>query len=141
MPHYQIVLTQEFRQPVTEVFDCLADHNRLRDVFGVPVARIHDGTDSPNGVGSIRRIGPWPVGIQETVTAVVPNKRIEYRVSRFGGPIRKHRGSIEFDEIDGGSRVTWRIDFDALPGVGALVSRTLEQGLGKGLKRYARRAA
>jgi len=141
VPHYQIVLTQDFRQPVTEVFDCLADHNRLRDVFGVPVARIHDGTDSPNGVGSIRRIGPWPVGIQETVTAIEPNKRIEYRVSRFGGPIRRHRGRIDFDETAAGSRITWRIDFDSLPGVGSLVSKALEQGLARGLKRFAGRAA
>ena len=139
MPHYQIVLKQDFARPVAEVFEHLADHNRLREVFGIPVTRIKDGVDSPNGVGSTRRIGPWPVGIQETVTALNPPNYIEYRISRFGGPVRNHRGHIAFAETATGCRVTWTIDFDALPGLGTLISQTLEQGLGRGLKKLARR--
>ena len=138
MPRYQIVINQDFDRPVGEVFSVLADHNRLGQVFGVPVARIRDGIDAPNGVGSIRRIGPWPIGTQETVTALDPDRRIDYRISRFGGPLRQHQGRIEFAETDSGSHITWTIDFSALPGVGRLVSRTLEQGLTRGLRRFAK---
>ena len=137
MPHYKIVLNQEFQKPIDEVFDALADHNRLGQIFGVPVKRIKDGTDTPNGVGSIRRIGPWPIGTQETVTALKPNEKIDYRISRFGGPMRKHRGNLSFEGDEKGCRLVWTIEFDALPGLGGLVKQTLAKGLGRGLKRFA----
>lgn len=139
MPHYRVVVRQDFNQPVETLFELLSDHQRLRQVLGVPVSRIREGAQSPNGVGSIRRIGPWPFGLQETVTALRPPERIDYRISRFGGPIRKHRGSLLFEETGQGSRVTWTIEFDALPVIGKLVSQVLERGLGRGLARYAAR--
>lgn len=137
MPRYQIVINQDFNRPVDEVFEQLADHNRLSQIFGIPVKRIRDGVDTPNGVGSTRRLGPWPVGVQETVTALTPSQSIDYRISRFGGPVRKHSGHIEFAPTDTGSRITWTIDFSALPVLGGLVSKALEEGLGRGLRRYA----
>lgn len=140
MPHYRVVVRQDFNQSVDSLFAVLSDHQRLGQVLGVPVTRIREGAESPNGVGSIRRIGPWPFGIQETVTALRPPSRIDYRISRFGGVIRKHRGSLLFEDTGQGSRVTWTIEFDALPVVGALVSKTLQRGLGRGLARFAKQS-
>lgn len=132
-------ITQSSSRPLTELFEALADHNRLSAVFGIPVRRVRDGAASPNGVGSARVLGLFvPLGVEETVTALVPDKSIDYRISRGGFPIRNHQGRIEFAERDGRSLVTWTIRFDsALPLVGTLVRQVLSIAIRRGLRRIA----
>ena len=68
----------------------------------------------------------------------VPNKSIDYRISRGGFPIRNHKGRIEFAERDGRSLVTWTIRFDsALPLAGTVVQRVLSTAIKRGLRRIA----
>ena len=138
MTEYQIVLEQTFPAPVERVFSVLADHNQLGKVLGVPVRRIREGHDSPNGVGSVRRLGPWPIGTQETVTALELNKSIEYTINKFGGPVRKHNGEITFADHGESSSVRWEINFSSLPLIGDLVGNLLDKGLGAGLRRLSR---
>lgn len=135
MHHVDIAYSS--RLPLAELFEALADHNRLGKVFGVPVRRIRDGQPGPNGVGSVRRIGAGPLGVEETVTALVDRESIDYRITRGGFPLRNHRGRIEFfDSADGGSRVEWTIEFDsALPLVGPVLGVVLRTAISTGLKR------
>ena len=72
------------------------------------------------------------------MTAVTPNRLIEYRITKGGGPIRNHRGRVDFAPTSSGSRVTWTIQFDgALPLVGPALKFVLGEGVRRGLKRIA----
>ena len=135
---HRIELTHQSRLPVSQLFEALADHNRLGKVFGAPVRRIRDGDTDPNGVGSVRKIGVGPVGVEETVTALERDRSIDYRITRGGFPIRDHRGHIDFAESGDGSRVTWTIEFGShLPGAGAVLAFVLERAIRMGLRRVA----
>ena len=135
MGHHTVEVVHASDRPVHELFAELADHERLRRVFGVPVRRIRDGESEPNGVGSVRRMGVGLLKLEETVTAIDPDRSIEYRITRGGGPVRNHRGRLEFARVGNGSRVIWTIDYDSLPIVGTalrkVLTRVLERGLGK----------
>lgn len=134
---HRIDITHKSRLPLSRLFQELADHNNLGKVLGVPVRRIRDGRDSLNGVGSVRRIGPGPLGIEETVVDLIQDERIDYRISKGGFPLRNHRGSLSFTATpDGGSRVDWTIEFDShLPVAGTILKLVLGQGIRMGLKR------
>jgi len=135
MAHHTVEVVYASARSVPALFAELADHDRLRRVFGVPVRRIRDGESEINGVGSVRRLGVGPLGFEETVTAIEPDRSIEYRITRGGGPVRNHRGRLEFSSVGGGARVIWTIDYDSLPIVGtalqAVLSRVIKRGLGK----------
>ena len=138
MSQQNIEIVQDFRKPLAEVFDYLSDHNKLGKVLGIPVRRIRDGEGNVNGVGSVRKLGLGPLAVEETVTAISPNRSIDYRISKGGGPIRNHRGKLEFSGSSRGSRVAWTIQFDSpVPLVGPLVKAVLTQGIRLGLKRIA----
>ena len=132
-----IDISYDSRLSVSELFEALADHNRLSKVFGVPVRRIVDGETELNGVGSVRKIGPGPLGVEETVTELVPNESIGYRITRGGFPIRNHSGRLEFSGNGAsGSRVEWTIEFEsALPVAGHVLAFVLKQAISLGLKR------
>ncbi len=135
MGHHTVEVVHASARPVEELFADLADHERLSRVFGVPVRRVRDGEGDPNGVGSVRRMGVGLLKLEETVTAIEPRRSIEYRITRGAGPVRNHRGKLEFATVGTGSRVTWTIEYDSLPLVGGalkkLLSRALARGLGK----------
>lgn len=135
MPRYTVDVTQDYRAPAETVFRALSDHNRLGRVLGIPVKRVVDGRPDVNGPGSVRRMGLWPVAIEETVYEVVPNQTIHYRISKGGAPLSNHRGDLTFSSTGSGSRVNWTISFDAPPVIGAVVRQVLTQGLRLGLKR------
>lgn len=136
MGKYTVKVAQDYRQPVEAVFAQLADHNNLTRVLGIPVKRVVDGRNDVNGVGSVRKMGLGPLAVEEMVTAVEPNKSIDYRISKGGAPLKNHRGGLTFTSTPGGSRVEWTITFDSsLPIAGAVVKQVLTQGLRLGLKR------
>lgn len=135
MAHYTIDILQEYTLPVESVFSVLSDHNRLTRILGVPVKRIIDGHDSPNGAGSVRKLGIGPLSLEETVYTSVPNETIHYRISKGGAPLKNHTGDVNFYKTVGGSRVNWVIHFDAPPVIGRIVQQVLAQGIKMGLKR------
>lgn len=134
MPEHRITLHQEFLKPVDEVFGYLADHHNLATIFGIPVKRVKDGEGDPNGVGSVRQLGMKPLAIEETVRLVVPNETIEYAITKGGGPVTAHYGKQRFEAIDGGTRLHWEIRFYAPRVVGAVVAKTLDVALTRGLR-------
>jgi len=137
MAQQQVRVTREFHQPVETIFAALADHENLSKVFGIPVRRVRDGNKGDlNGVGSVRRLGIGPIGVEETVTAVTPNRSIRYKITKGGAPIRNHRGELAFAKTAQGSTVLWTIDFDAsVPLAGPILKFVLTQALTMGLKR------
>jgi len=93
----RIEITKTFPFSVDKLFDFLSDHENLEVIFApAKIKRVKPGIDSPNGVGSTRRmrilIAP---PFEETVTKVVPNELIEYKISK-GSPLKNHKGTMRF---------------------------------------------
>jgi hypothetical protein len=135
MPRYRIEVVHESPLASHALFAELVDHERLNRVFGVPVKRIRDGESDKNGVGSVRAMGFGPLRLEETVTAVVPDREIEYRITRGGGPVKNHRGKVEISDSGAGARVSWTIEYDALAGVGRALEMVLSRALKRGLRK------
>ena len=135
MSQQTVSISQTFSKPVGEVFNFLANHNNLSKVFVLPVKRIKDGLTEPNGIGSVRRLGPAPFGVEETVSGMVPNELIEYRITKNGGPIKNHNGVMQFGETPTGSSLQWTINFNAPPLLGPVIKAGLTAAITVGLKR------
>lgn len=142
MAMYTIEIDETFDVPRRKVFALFADHHRFGKLLGAPVKRIKDSDQAdPNGIGSVRKIGIGPIGLEETVLNFEPDSLIEYAITSLS-PIRNHHGRIRFDETpDGGTRLNYTITFeDIVPFTGKVVSTALEQGLRRGIKRVPKLA-
>jgi len=133
-------VTHEFSAPVERVFAYLAEHENLAQLFGTRVARVRDGASERNGVGSCRRLSFWGLlPFEETVTELVPNERIVYRITK-GSPMREHEGAMAFSPTGaGGTRLDYRIHFGSpVPGLAAVVARALHGNIARGLRKLDR---
>ncbi|WP_375192918.1 SRPBCC family protein [Marinobacter sp.] len=142
MAMYTIEIDETFDVPRRKVFALFADHHRFGKLLGAPVKRIKDSDQAdPNGIGSVRKIGIGPIGLEETVLNFEPDSLIEYAITSLS-PIRNHHGRIRFDETpNGGTRLNYTITFeDIVPFTGKVVSTALEQGLRRGIKRVPKLA-
>ena len=138
-----VIVDHDFQLPPERVFAYLAEHENLESIFGAKITRINDGTDGTrNGVGSVRelKIGPLP-GFEETVTEVVPNELIRYRITK-GSPLRDHEGVMRFSPNgDGGTHLHYEIRFGAVvPGLDMLIKAGLQRNVAKGMTRVERDA-
>ncbi len=137
MASYSIEINETFDVPRSRVFALFADHKRFGQLLGAPVKRIKDSDQAdPNGIGSVRKIGIGPIGLEETILSFEPDSLIEYTISSLS-PIRNHFGRIRFDDTpEGLTLVNYTIRFDDIvPFTGKIVSNTLEQGIRRGIKR------
>jgi uncharacterized protein YndB with AHSA1/START domain len=132
-------VTQDFPQPVEQVFAYLAEHENLAPVFGTKIRRINDGTDgSRNGTGSARemRVGPLPPFV-ETNVEVAPNELIRYRITK-GGILKDHEGVLRFTSRGDGSHLDWTITFDGkAPGIGPFVKSKLTRDVSRAMHKLA----
>jgi Polyketide cyclase / dehydrase and lipid transport len=139
-PMQRVHVTQDFPQPVEELFAHLNEQENLEPLFGCKIKRLSDGTDGTrNGTGASRelKVGPLP-GFVETNTEVIPNELIRYRITK-GGVLKNHEGVMRFSRAGTGSRLDYTIDFDGkAPGVGPFVKSMLTRNITNALRRYAK---
>ena len=132
-----VIVDHDFQLPPERVFAYLAEHENLESIFGAKITRINDGTDGTrNGVGSVRelKIGPLP-GFQETVTEVVPNELIRYRITK-GSPLRDHEGVMRFTAPNGAAHLHYEISFGTrVPGLDRVIAAGLKRNIAAGLKK------
>jgi len=139
----RIDIDHRFPYPVEDVFAFMSVHENLERVFfPAKIRRIKEGTDGPNGTGSVRLMRlPLAPSFEETVTQMVPNEKIEYCISR-GSPLKNHRGTMTFSSVPGGSRLHYTMEFEGkLPLIGPVVRTALDQGIRLGLKRLKLKTA
>ena len=140
---FKIEIRQSFPQRIESVFSTLADHESFGKIIGANIARIAvSKSEHENGVGSVRRIVPFPTGaFEETVTRYEPDALIEYKVTK-GSPIKDHVGCLQFStNAQGETELFYTICFNpklAIPGWGALLSWIIRSPIEKGLVNYAR---
>lgn len=137
---HHVHVTHDFSAPVERTFAYLAEHENLGPLFGVRIERVRDGDTERNGVGSCRRLsfnGLLP--FEETVTAVVPDERITYRITK-GSPMRDHEGTMAFSAGPGkGTHLDYRIQLgSAVPGLALIISRVLTGSIARGLRKLDR---
>lgn len=126
MPQYEVRLPIRVQAPVSRVFAFFADHEQFATLFGARCRRIRTGEGDPNGLGSVRRIGPGALGFDETIIGFEPDRAIDYSITR-GGPLKNHLGRIRFADEGGATAVDYVIRFDArMPFTGPLLARALE---------------
>lgn len=133
----------DFTKPPARVFAYLSEHENLEPLLGAKITRLTDGTDGRrNGVGSSRqlKVGPLPPFV-ETVTEVVPDEKIAYRITK-GGPLKDHWGTMAFTPTAaGGTHLVYDIHLDsAIPGVAQIVHRMLKRSITKSLPEVDRKA-
>ena len=138
-----IQIKQDFNAPLDQVFDLLSKHSTYNVAFApIQVVRIKDAADPqrPDGVGSVRRMGFGPVKpIQEQITFLDVNKRIEYKIIK--NPLIKHHiGIIEFTELaPNKTRVDYTIELQArAPFVSKLILAQLKLAITLGFKKLAK---
>ncbi len=133
----RVVVHHDFTLPPARVFAHLAEHENLEPLLGARITRLNDGTDGTrNGVGSARsmKVGSLPAFV-ETVTEVVPDERIRYRITK-GGPLRDHEGVMHLSPRPGGAgtHLRYEITFGGvLPGVDRVVAAMLRRSIPRGL--------
>ena len=135
----RVHVTQDFSQPVEDVFAYLSEHENLEPLFGAKIKRLTDGSDGTrNGAGASRelRVGPLP-GFVETNTEVIPNELIRYRITK-GGILKDHEGVLRFTGRDSGSHLDFTITFDGkAPGIGPMVKAKLTRDVSRAMERLA----
>ena len=131
----RVTVDKDFSLPPARVFAYLAEHENLGPMFGAKITRLNDGTDGTrNGVGSRRRLklGSLPA-FEETVTEVVPDELIRYRITK-GSPLRGHEGVMRISPTATGSHLHYEITFGAvLPGLDRVIALGLKRSIEKGL--------
>ena len=137
MRAHHVHVERRFARPPERVFDYLAEHENLADIFGAKITRLHDGQDGQrNGVGSVRRlqIGSLPP-FEETVTEFVRPERIVYRITK-GSPLRGHVGVMTFSPVGEGTALVYDIRLASpVPGLALLVRLSLTRSVTRGLER------
>lgn len=112
----QIQVTHDYDAPVERVWACYTDHRgwtRWARLGRVTLAR--EGQPTPDGVGCIRAITTLGFTVQEEILAFEPPRRMVYSLIRGAVPLRNHQGEVLFEPLPGGgTRVTWRCQFDAM---------------------------
>jgi uncharacterized protein YndB with AHSA1/START domain len=70
------------------------------------------GDPAPGGVGAIRKVGMWPVLVQEETVAYEPDRRHAYRLIAPSTPAKDYSGEVIFTpNPHGGTDIRWTGSF------------------------------
>jgi hypothetical protein len=135
MSEHRTEITETIRAPIGEVFDRLADHNRMGEYMSADIRRTKDSTaagEGVNGTGSVRTLKILGLSdFDETVVKYVKPGTIEYKITR-GSPLKNHLGVITLKEENGAVVIHWVITFEMSFG-GMLVAFLLKLAVSRGL--------
>lgn len=135
MSTHQLHVTESFQAPINEVFDRLADHNRMGEYMSADIRRTKDSTaagEGVNGTGSVRTLKILGLSdFDETVVKFVKPGKLEYKITR-GSPLKNHLGIITLKDEGGKTTVDWNIAFEMGFG-GMIVEFLLKFAVGRGL--------
>jgi hypothetical protein len=96
------------------------------------------GDPAPAGVGAIRKIGMWPVLVQEETVEYEQDRRHVYKLNG-PGPAKDYRAEVVFTpNPNGGTDIRWTGSFsEGVPGTG----RAVRAAMGGAVKYFAGRLA
>jgi len=118
----RVLIEHRFASSPALLFAYLADHEHAAALFGAKVVSVD---------GSTRTMRPAPLlpTLDETITELVPDELIRYRITR-GSPLRDHEGVMRLSPDGGGTLLRYEITFrGAFPGVGKLIAFMLKRNI------------
>lgn len=128
--------------PPERVWAVLTDHEGMpRWAPGLKVALTRRGTDDPNGVGAVRRLGIGFAGpIVEEIVTFEPTHRFGYR-ALAGIPLKNYRGEVVLRPDGPGTEIRYTVSVDELLPFGEpQLVKGIAHGLLSGLLRGVRSA-
>lgn len=122
---HTVVVRRFFSHPVSTVFARYTDNEGWTEWAGLGRVRLtRTGSPERDGVGAVRAFSASP-GLREEVVEFERDARQVYRVTAGPLPLRRHRGEVTFEPEGAGTRVTWTVTFETLPGLGRIVTLAL----------------
>jgi len=93
---------------------------------------VRQGTPDPTGAGAVRRVGGLGViSVDEEILEAVPGRKQRYTATR-GLPVSAYDATVEFDDAEGRTRLTWTSTFTAKPAVlGPVLKVLLRAAIGR----------
>jgi uncharacterized protein YndB with AHSA1/START domain len=128
--------------PPEEVWALLVDATAWNTWTRIPRAeREREGTPAPDGVGSIRSLGPRRFASREEVVAFEPPRHFAY-ILLSGLPVERYRADVHLSADGEGTLITWRaLLVPKWRGSGPFLERFLRSTLTSFARGLARRAA
>ncbi|MEY8016226.1 SRPBCC family protein [Mycobacterium servetii] len=85
------------------------------------------GDPAPGGVGAIRKVGMWPVFVQEETVEYEPDHRHVYKLVGPASPVKDYRGEVTLTPNPaGGADIRWTGSFvEGIRGTGPLMRAAL----------------
>jgi len=148
MTSQRFSVTRTSSAPREKVWALVSAASTWKDWAGVMRSSVEtEGDPPPDGVGSIRHLGPPVLGSREQVVEWEPPSHLGY-VILSGMPVRNYRADINLGELtaeDGsasGTVIEWSATFDPrYPATGAMVRVALRAMISRFAGRAARYAA
>jgi hypothetical protein len=85
------------------------------------------GDPPPGGVGAIRKIGMWPMLMQEEIVVYEQDRRHGYKLNAPATPAKDYHSEVVFTPTaNGGTDIHWAGSFiEGVPGTGPLMRASL----------------
>ena len=85
------------------------------------------GDPAPGGVGAIRKIGMWPMLVQEEIVVYEPDRRHGYKLVGPASPAKDYYSEVVFTpNATGGTDIHWAGSFnEGVPGTGPVMRAAL----------------
>jgi len=85
------------------------------------------GDPSPGGVGAIRKIGMWPMLVQEEIVVYEPDRRHAYTLVAPASPAKDYYSEVVFTpNASGGADIRWTGSFiEGVSGTGPVMRASL----------------
>lgn len=137
----KIEVTAESTAPRQAVWAVLADSEHYADWGVWDRSEIEQpGRTERQGLGAVRALTQGRRVLREEVVAFEPGSRFDYQVLS-GIPVRDYVGRVDLtDNGRGGTTISWRSSFSALPVIDVLVRRKLQRVINEIALKMAARA-
>ncbi len=139
MSRYHVATTTVAAAPIEVVWARVADVTTWSQ-WGQwqETTREREGVPAPDGVGALRKYRQGRRVHTEEVVGFEPPRRLAYEV-REGLPVRDYHAEVLLEAVGGGTRITWRSDFDGANAVGGwFVHQVLRRFIPSTARRLAR---
>ena len=94
-----------------------------------------EGNPAPGGIGAIRKVGMWPMLVQEETVEYEQDRRHVYKLVGPASPAKDYFGEVVFTpNASGGTDIRWSGSFiEGVPGTG----RVMRAALGGAVRYFA----
>ncbi|ATA28537.1 hypothetical protein MLM_2062 [Mycobacterium lepraemurium] len=123
---FSFEVTRTSSAPAATLFRLVADGanwSRWAKPIVLHSSWARQGDPAPGGVGAIRKVGLWPVLVQEETTAYEPDRRHAYKLVGPSSPAKDYTGEVVFTPNPaGGTDIRWTGSFtEGVRGTGPLM--------------------